>query len=642
MSRMKKIGIRIFIIMLVALGMCNLSNAADYKLGNKVYINYMNDYAADKNMFCAEKSQGFGAYYRVVSKVTINGIQSKDYTNKTIDNVRNAKFAYILSSADDYPYMKNGQYIEAKENSVLQKAVWLFEREWMQNVGKYHYKQSIKNGKNVNTSIGMDFISSNPKNYTTTDKKVQELIGKANNYANNIQKQSKFTDNTKKNNIAVKTYEKSGKKYLVIGDFNWSFEGKLKQIKAYDQNNNEIKGISYIEYNSNTPQEVSIDKIESGKNFGIAIPEGANVSYLKKLTGVQEISNRTVEITFLESIGNVGQNLIHAKPSQSKNPVEVSFNYNVPLLGDLKIIKVDKENKNIKLNGVGFYIQNTDTKKYVVEENKQIKYVDSKEGATVFCTENGEFTVKNLIVGNYKLYETKNQNDGYKEGLEIPVKVEAGQTAKNTFNVENEREFIKLSGYVWVDRISGKQSTRNNLYHDGEYDSDDMLLEGITVRLKQKDGTTSKTIKETKTSKEGAYQFKDVLIKDLDKYYIEFEYNGLTYQNVPSKLDKNNGSKSAEGDKVRNEFNKDFAIVEGETANTGITKDEQGNVKHKLSYTRPENEHKSELNDGDYPILATTEQTGYKIKNHYTPGQNEIKYINLGLYEREMPDWSCI
>lgn len=318
MSRMKKIGIRIFIIMLVALGMCNLSNAADYKLGNKVYINYMNDYAADKNMFCAEKSQGFGAYYRVVSKVTINGIQSKDYTNKTIDNVRNAKFAYILSSADDYPYMKNGQYIEAKENSVLQKAVWLFEREWMQNVGKYHYKQSIKNGKNVNTSIGMDFISSNPKNYTTTDKKVQELIGKANNYANNIQKQSKFTDNTKKNNIAVKTYEKSGKKYLVIGDFNWSFEGKLKQIKAYDQNNNEIKGISYIEYNSNTPQEVSIDKIESGKNFGIAIPEGANVSYLKKLTGVQEISNRTVEITFLESIGNVGQNLIHAKPSQSK------------------------------------------------------------------------------------------------------------------------------------------------------------------------------------------------------------------------------------------------------------------------------------------------------------------------------------
>ena len=35
------------------------------------------------------------------------------------------------------------------------------------------------------------------------------------------------------------------------------------------------------------------------------------------------------------------------------------------IIGDLKVIKVDADNEKILLNGVGFYIQNNDTGKYV-------------------------------------------------------------------------------------------------------------------------------------------------------------------------------------------------------------------------------------------------------------------------------------
>ena len=617
MSIIKKILLSLTISLVFILGVINVSNAAYYNtknldVGQTLQIK-ASEYNKSNNIFCMEHKQSLlnTGTYKIVSNVKIEGTKSTDYKGKEIDNKINAKFAYILWSSKNVG------------KTIVKNAVWNVGGEWMKNVGRYH------NG-----------IESNFSNYVSGDIRTTQVEIDANDYVTKILKdKTKPSDKTDKSKITVMSFQKNNSQYYRIGPFKWEFGGDLTEIKAYDQDNKEIKNIQYSTIKSKKESYVKVNSIKSGQDFYISIPSNSGVSTISKLTGKIGVDEKTANIWFLKSQneptwGKI-QNLIIVEPGEKKEQIETSFNYNVPLLGDLKIIKVDKENKNIKLNGVGFYIQNTDTKKYVAEENKQIKYVDSKEDAKEYCTENGEFTVKNLIVGNYKLYETKNPNDGYKEGLEIPVKVEAGQTAKNTFTVENEREFIKLSGYVWVDRISGKQSKRNNLYHDGEYDANDILLDGITVRLKDK--TTNGAVKEATTSNGGAYQFTDVLIKDLDKYYIEFEYNGLTYQNVPAMLGKDNGSKSAEGDKARTEFNNGFAVVEGKDANTGITRDINGKEKHTLSYTRPENEHKSILNEGNYPIQATTEVTGYKIKEHYVPGQEEIKNINLGLYEREMP-----
>ena len=60
-------------------------------------------------------------------------------------------------------------------------------------------------------------------------------------------------------------------------------------------------------------------------------------------------------------------------------------------------------------------------------------------------------------------------------------------------------------------------------------------------------------------------------------------------------------------------------------------------------YNIDKNKHTSTLNNtGLYPIKANTNETGYVIKDHFTPGQEEIKYINLGLYEREQPDIALV
>ena len=243
------------------------------------------------------------------------------------------------------------------------------------------------------------------------------------------------------------------------------------------------------------------------------------------------------------------------------------------------------------------------------------------------------------MVGTYVAYETKNPNYGYEiiaNGVEKTVVVD-----KTTeFEIENEQIYVKLSGYVWLDKISGKNSYRNNLFKNDDYDIYDILLDGITVRLKDKNGNT---IKETKTTDGGAYLFTDVLIKNLPNYYIEFEYDGLTYTNVVPNIDKDNGSKSAENETVRNEFNKNFTVVEGKTENTGITRDSSGNEKHTLTYNLDQNAHTATLiNNGKYLITANTNQTGYSINAQFKPGMEEIKYINLGLYEREQPNISLL
>lgn len=367
-------------------------------------------------------------------------------------------------------------------------------------------------------------------------------------------------------------------------------------------------------------------------------------SQIKKITVKGKANVKHVTIKFWESTSMSQQNLLQYNYSNEEIDINQTFDYNIKILGNLKVIKVNKDNIKIKLQGVGFYVQNKDTKKWVKVENDTVSYTDKKEDATEFITDkNGEITIKNLVVGTYVAYETKNPNYGYeiiKEGQEKLITVD--KTAE--LQIPNPQKYIKLSGYVWVDEdyVENKKSKRNHLYKDNDYDSNDILLDGITVRLIDK--TTGKVVKEAKTADGGKYLFTDVLVDELGNYYIEFEYDGLTYTNVIPHIDKDNGSKAAENSSVRDEFNKGFSVIEGSIeSNKGITKDSAGNPKYDLNYNIDKNKHTSTLNNtGLYPITANTNETGYVIKDHFTPGQEEIKYINLGLYEREQPDIALV
>ena len=620
MSRVKKSIITIIMAIVAILGISTISKA--YYVNQNLTLTY-NDYLNSKNIFCLEHRQALVSrkmYYKVASQVKIEGTKSTDHTGKTINNWANAKFAYILSK-------DNGS---AKSTGPVANAIWNYGYTWMANVGQYH--AGLYNG----------FASSTKGSPTWLDQE-------STNYANNLTAgDQQIKDNTNKNNVKVVAYNKDGKAYMRVGPFNWTFGGKVTDVNVYDQNGQSISEKLYSSYYGNEERFYGVGNIKSGSDYYISVPLNENTTKITKISGNLQREVKAVNIWFLESNYAAYQNLIVREPYTTTENIPFTFDENISTLGGLKVIKVNKDNTIVKLKGVGFIIKNKQLDKYVKQENGKITFVTDKNQATEFVTnQNGEFTVENLLVGTYVAYETKNPNYGYEfltEGQQKDIVIDK----TSELQIPNKQRWVKLSGYVWLDKIYGKQSLRNDLFKDNDYDSSDMLLDGITVRVMDK--TTGQIAKDKNgnelkgtTANGGAYLFIDVEIDKLNDYYIEFEYDGLTYTNVVPHIDRDNGSKAAESSANRDAFNKNFSSVEGKAEDTGFTRDSNGNEKHQLSYSLNQNEHSSTLiNNGQYPITAQTSETGYYIRDHFTYGQEEIKYINLGLYEREQPDMALL
>lgn len=618
MSKIKKLAVLCFMILLGSFVITNSVNA------ESKYFSY-NDLCYNETLLCTQHHQSmYGSTYKLITEINITGNKSTG-NGATVESWHNAKLAAILSNKRGTLENYGGSDVE---NLPVQNAIWNYLGTWRSEVG---YKHGIK----------QDFVNNSKGNFNTSIETEAEEY--ANNYKNGNLTQ--ITDKTDKSKIKVTQYTEGNEQYLRVGPFKYEFPEKLSEINVITDKNSKME-IKCFEKRINDNQYSkysNINQIKSGNEFYISVKMPTDgTSQIKKITVKGKANVKHVTIKFWESTSMSQQNLLQYNYSNEEIDINQTFDYNIKILGNLKVIKVNKDNIKIKLQGVGFYVQNKDTKKWVKVENDTVSYTDKKEDATEFITDkNGEITIKNLVVGTYVAYETKNPNYGYeiiKEGQEKLITVD--KTAE--LQIPNPQKYIKLSGYVWVDKVFSKQASRNDLYKDNDYDSNDILLDGITVRLIDK--TTGKVVKEAKTADGGKYLFTDVLVDELENYYIEFEYDGLTYTNVIPHIDKDNGSKAAENSSVRDEFNKGFSVIEGSTeSNKGITKDSAGNPKYDLNYNIDKNKHTSTLNNtGLYPITANTNETGYVIKDHFTPGQEEIKYINLGLYEREQPDIALI
>lgn len=618
MSKIKKLAVLCFMILLGSFVITNSVNA------ESKYFSY-NDLCYNETLLCAQHHQSmYGSTYKLITEINITGNKSTG-NGATVESWHNAKLAAILSNKRGTLENYGGSDVE---NLPVQNAIWNYLGTWRSEVG---YKHGIK----------QDFVNNSKGNFNTSIETEAEEY--ANNYKNGNLTQ--ITDKTDKSKIKVTQYTEGNEQYLRVGPFKYEFPEKLSEINVITDKNSKME-IKCFEKRINDNQYSkysNINQIKSGNEFYISVKMPTDgTSQIKKITVKGKANVKHVTIKFWESTSMSQQNLLQYNSSNEEIDINQTFDYDIRILGNLKVIKVNKDNTKIKLQGVGFYIQNKDTKKWVKVENNAVSYKDNKENATEFITDkNGEITIKNLVVGTYIAYETKNPNYGYeiiKEGQEKSITVD--KTAE--LQIPNKQKYIRLSGYVWVDKVFSKQASRNDLYKDNDYDSNDILLDGITVRLIDK--TTGKVVKEAKTADGGKYLFTDVLVDELGNYYIEFEYDGLTYTNVIPHIDKDNGSKVAENSSVRDEFNKGFSVIEGSTeSNKGITKDSAGNPKYDLNYNIDKNKHISTLNNtGLYPITANTNETGYVIKDHFTPGQEEIKYINLGLYEREQPDIALV
>lgn len=442
MTKMKKILMTVMVSILALLGFYTTSDA--YSVGQLVDVTY-NGYEADPNMYCAEHTQILSAehnWYQVISQVKIEGRTSTDYLGGTRESWYNAKFAYILSAS-------NGA-VAKKADGQVANAVWNCLGEWLNHVGKHH--------AGLYTSFTNDVHG-----------KATSLETEATNYANSLPEKMEIQDNTNQKKIKVKEEKKDGKAYIRVGPFNWTFPGTMTNITAKNQNDRKISGtFLYSSYNGTKQKFHDVSKITSGKNFFVYIPMDGhmNLEKITTITGKATATVKGVNITFLQAIDWAHQNLIVREPYEVPVNLETPFQYDISVRGNIKVVKVNKDDHNVKLPGVGFYIQHKVTGKYVArDQSGKIDYVKTIAEATEFVTDSkGEIYIENLMVGEHLAYETKNPNYGYKQlTTAVGITVVAGKTTEKI--VENEQIYVKLSGYVWVDKPDTKGIQEgNNLY----------------------------------------------------------------------------------------------------------------------------------------------------------------------------------
>ena len=456
-----------------------------------------------------------------------------------------------------------------------------------------------------------------------------------------------YTQNPEEATDKNKKYKREYVRY--VGNKYFSYDITSKTID-FDY----VKGTQEYIYTTDKNGKIQLASLEKGTYFAkeIKAPEGYKI---------------------IDKFFKLGE----VKSAQRDKEVTVTNEHDTT---NLEITKVNAANHAVVLEGVGFKFKH-ETEGWLKEISKgkygYNKYKKNENEATLFKTDNkGKISLPAVRIGKYTYVEDeKTLPDGYVIDNKGEKSFTLKSQNKNEVTIENIQKYVKLSGYVWLDQLDGKKSERNDVYEpyaENELGSKDLLFNGITVRLKNRD--TGETIATTTTSKlnrykdinngNGEYLFEKVEIANLGKYYIEFEYDGLTYTNVIPHIDQNNGSKAAESITTRDNFNKKFSVVEGSGRDKGYTRDADGKIEGgvSLSYNINQEKYKAILNSngqykvaddhsyiqqeniGSYPITAITDEPrkdnkiSYSIKDHFKVGELEIKYINLGLYKREQPD----
>lgn len=230
--------------------------------------------------------------------------------------------------------------------------------------------------------------------------------------------------------------------------------------------------------------------------------------------------------------------------------------------------------------------------------------------------------------------EVSNPYYGYTIGNTYSVSVNYNTTLENK-TIINHQSKIKLSGYVWLDGNSEKTTIRNDVF-----DTDEKGINGITVYLRDLSGNE---VKRTTTAElglyseidGGEYQFIDVDLDALEagNYYVEFEYCGITYQSVNPNLSENRGSKSDDAI-TREILDNKFTSVDSTGTQSLYINGVTVNYNDIDSYSSIVESHTG------CEVYARTNEAGYDLYSHFTPTTEEIRYINLGLFEKAQTDFA--
>ena len=349
-------------------------------------------------------------------------------------------------------------------------------------------------------------------------------------------------------------------------------KGSLKIIKE-DKENKEIKleGVEFELYNS---EGICIERLVTNQNGEIQVENLDIGTYTLKEVKTNDkyiLSDKEIQI----KIEWNKQTLLEIQNARKK--------------GNLKIIKQDVEDKQIKLEGVEFELYDNEGKlinKYKTDEN-------------------GEIVVENLDIGNYILKETKTNDKYVLNEKDIEIKIEWNKETK--IEVKN----LRKKGSLKIIKVDGEnvevtiQGVEFELYDDKEKcinkyttnENGEIVIENLDIG--------EYTLKEIKTNEK-------YILKD-EKIEVKIEHNKENILEV-----KNNKIKGQiEITKISEDENK----ITGKKAGSPIAnvefeiKDEQGRIIETIKTNKEGIAITSKLEKGKYWIKETKTDENYELNN---------------------------
>lgn len=603
------------------------------KIGKVYKLNY-SSLTSNNSTYCIQHNKKLRKEeksYTLKKYIEIDGKYATVYqdSNGSSYNVKsdlNAQVAFILNN--------QGGYGKAGENSDTQNALWHITNSWVTAL-------SLGKSYSGNDKIGANTINKRAVEYADSigDNKMSSSTGSTS---------LTVTGATNKNNLTVVDVGE----YYRIGPFNWNFQGTVEEVTVTGDNGDVASSnVRFVKYSGNTANVIDKTEIATGESFYVDVNSKANMKEFKgiKIKTKSEADSTKVygaKIWMLES--SAYQNVIYVDVESKELPAtgEGTEEYSVPLTINIGLNKVDDRDEKIPLDHVGFKLKasvyrdgNWVTRymgndlKWSVSNIEQAKIFYTDKDGKLNATISGETTAENSM----KAVEATNDKYGYAQNIGKEFTLNKEHEVKIT----NHQYRVKLSGYVWLDTETGKTTLRDDQYKQ-EDDNDGEGFNGITVYLRDKNGNE---IKRTTTSElglyseinGGEYQFVDVDLDAIQKgeYYVEFEYCGLRYQSVAAKLTQNNGSKAIDT-ATRNVLDSKFTSVDGNGTQSlninGVT----------VNYNNTSNYSSSIRDCSGCNVYARTNEAGFNIYNSFTPGAEEIRYVNLGLFKKAQTDYSLM
>lgn len=603
------------------------------------------------------------------------------WNSKTIWNYKKSnpgKLMIIKGDNADHTKPLAGAKFQVTNVATEEKVKADYVKDDDTDSNKYEEKE---NSQNTTFETGTDgkilIVNLEPGKYRITEIAAPEGYNKDNNtYDVTVYSEDEFDD---KNAMAYAI------KYMLNGQyFDSSSEAKLKESieKTYknilrtDKVNGETVAymLNKLKNSTNTNNKKEEDTIQYifDKHW----------SAIEKIINNYNASNNTNKIRLyikdlyngyytskVDSIDNLYMVSVYYKTQgwASKNI------YNSPKVktGNLTIWKED--DKGNPLMGVVFYIKNSEGKYLNINKNQN---TFGNIPTTFFTDKDGLIEINNLPYDKYYIvevgtgpnidYEVPKDENG--KNVEIEVILEKEEVETTIVNYP-KTSTISLSGYAWIDKHEGK----NNI-SDNRYDDEDKKINGVTVYLKDQngeiveneDGTQCVTTTHTVNEKDGYYQFDKIKKNQLTNYYIEFEYNGMSYQVVESynELNKANTNKAREVDIIegfeyRDSFNEIYNTIDSSDTYMGLEYEKEGHSSYLIVGNNAELEKDKPINNVRERYLIQSDTAGYILqgtdndsivigtdiegkaltyKDIYEGSIDEITNINLGLYEREQPD----